>query len=164
MIDALLHLVQLTRVDIHAGSVNLSVIAETALYELSLEHPERSVRICIEPGIFVSGDASLLRIAMENMLGNAWKYSSTNCAAEINFGVEYSESGPVYYIRDNGVGFDMKDAGKLFRVFTRLHDSSRFSGNGIGLATVQRIITKHGGRIWAEAAPEIGATFFFTLP
>ncbi len=164
MIDALLHLAQLTRAEIVSGRVNLSAIADETMKELSLEYPDRSVRTRIEPDIVVAGDARLLKMVMINLLGNAWKYSSGKSDALIEFGVDQTETGPVYYVRDNGAGFDMKDADKLFRVFTRLHDSSQFSGTGIGLATVQRIIFRHGGRVWAEAEVGVGATFFFTLP
>lgn len=164
MIDALLHLARVTRVEIDSGSVSLSAIAEEALKELALEYPDRSVKTFVEPDIVVAGDSRLLKMVMINLLNNAWKYSSGKSDAQIEFGVEQTGSGPVYFIRDNGAGFDMKDAGKLFRVFTRLHDSSQFTGTGIGLATVQRIIFRHGGRIWAEAEPGTGATFFFTLP
>ena len=164
MIDALLHLAQLTRVDIVPVRVNLSVIAEEVLDELAVEHPDCFVKTYVEPDIVAAGDSRLLKMVMINLLGNAWKYSALKSDAQIEFGVEQSVSGPVYYVRDNGAGFDMKDAEKLFRVFTRLHDSSEFAGTGIGLATVQRIIFRHGGRIWAEAEPGAGATFFFTLP
>jgi PAS domain S-box-containing protein len=164
MIDALLHLAQITRAEIVSGSVNLSAIAEACLKELSLENPDRSVTTRIEPDIIVSGDPRLLKMVMINLLNNAWKYSALKSDALIEFGVDRAGTDPVYYVRDNGAGFDMKDADKLFRVFTRLHDSSRFAGTGIGLATVQRIIFRHGGRIWAEAEAGTGATFLFTLP
>jgi PAS domain S-box-containing protein len=164
MIDALLHLAQLTRVDIVPVRVNLSVIAEEVLNELAVENPGCFVKTYVEPDIVAAGDFRLLKMVMINLLGNAWKYSALKSDAQIEFGVEQSDSGPVYYVRDNGAGFDMKDADKLFRVFKRLHDTSEFAGTGIGLATVQRIIFRHGGRIWAEAEPGAGATFFFTLP
>lgn len=163
MIDALLRLAYVTRLELVSGTVDLSAVAELALKELSLAHPERCVRTCIEPGMVVTGDARLLKTAVINLLNNAWKYSSPKDDALIEFGVEQTGSGPMYYVRDNGVGFDMKDADKLFRVFSRLPDSDRFSGTGVGLATVQRIIARHGGMIWAEAEPGVGATFFFTL-
>jgi len=163
MIDALLDLAQLTRVEIVPGSVNLSAIAEDILKEFALASPDRSVRIDVAPNSIASGDARLLKMVMINLLGNAWKYSSLKKDALIEFGVEQTEAGPAYFVRDNGDGFDMKNAGKLFRVFSRLHSSSTFAGTGIGLATVQRIIFRHGGRIWAEAQPGAGATFFFTL-
>lgn len=163
MIDALMELAHLTRIEIISGRVNLSAIADEVLNELALENPDRSVRTNIAPNCVVSGDPRLLKMVMVNLLGNAWKYSSLKNDALIEFGVNQTETGRVYFVRDNGDGFDMKDAGKLFRVFTRLHASSRFTGTGIGLATVQRIIFRHGGRIWAEAQPGAGATFFFTL-
>lgn len=164
MIDALLHLAQVTRAEIVSERVNLSAIAEACLKELSLECPARSVRTRIEPDVIVFGDSRLLKMVMINLLNNAWKYSALRNDALIEFGVDQTGTEPVYYTRDNGAGFDMKDADKLFRVFTRLHDSSRFAGSGIGLATVQRIIFRHGGHIWAEAEAGTGATFFFTLP
>ena len=164
MIEVLLYLAQLTSVQIVSESVNLSTIAEAVLKELQLENPHRSVRTLVQPDIAVAGDPRLLKMVMINLLGNAWKYSSGSSDSEIEFGVNRAESGPVYYVRDNGVGFDMKNAGKLFRVFTRLHDSSQFEGSGIGLATVQRIIFRHGGRLWAEAEAGAGATFYFTIP
>lgn len=163
IIDALLHLAQVTRVEIVSDRVNLSAIAETALKELSREYPDRSVRTRVEPDIIVAGDSRLLKMVILNLLSNAWKYSSHKSDALIEFGVEQTDSGPLYYVRDNGAGFDMDDADKLFRVFSRLHDSSQFNGTGIGLATVQRVIFRHGGIIWAEAEPGTGATFFFTL-
>lgn len=164
MIDALLHLEHVTRAEIVSGSVNLSAITEAALKELTLECPDRSVKTRIEPDIVVAGDTRLLKMVMINLLNNAWKYSALKSDAMIEFGVDRSGPDPVYYVRDNGAGFDMKDSGKLFRVFSRLHDSSLFNGTGIGLATVQRIIFRHGGRIWAEAEVGTGATFYFTLP
>lgn len=164
MIDALIGLAGLTRAEIVTGEVNLSIIAETALKELALANSNRSVSIYVEPDIVASGDFRLLKIAMVNMLENAWKYSSLNDNAVIEFGVIRSGTDMVYFIRDNGVGFEMKDSDKLFSVFTRLHNSTQFKGTGIGLATVQRIISKHGGRIWVEAKPGAGATFYFTLP
>jgi PAS domain S-box-containing protein len=163
IIDALLNLAQLTRVEIVASPVDLSAISEAILSELALESPERTVAIRVEPGIFVSGDARLLKMVMVNLLGNSWKYSSNRSDALIEFGANFTDAGPVYFVRDNGAGFDMKEADKLFRAFTRLHDISQFEGTGIGLATVQRIISRHGGKIWAEAVPGAGATFYFTL-
>jgi PAS domain S-box-containing protein len=164
MIDALMQLAQLARVETVLADVNLTIIADAALKELSLEYSDRRVRTKIEADIVVAGDSRLLKMAMINLLNNAWKYSSGKSEALIEFGVDQSGIIPVYYVRDNGAGFNMKEAGKLFRVFSRLHDSSQFAGTGIGLATVQRIISRHGGKIWAEAEPGVGATFFFTLP
>ena len=163
IIDALLNLAQLTRVEIVASPVNLSAIAEAVLSELALEFPARTVATRVEPEIIVSGDARLLKMVMVNLLGNSWKYSLNRSEALIEFGVNTTDTGSVYFVHDNGAGFDMKDADKLFRAFTRLHDTSKFEGSGIGLATVQRIIARHGGEIWAEAVPDAGATFYFTL-
>jgi PAS domain S-box-containing protein len=164
MIDALLQLARITRAEIVSGTVNLSTIAETVLKELALESPDRCVKTLIEPDIFVAGDSRLLKMVMINLLNNAWKYSSGKNDVLIEFGVDRTSFGPVYYVRDNGAGFDMKDAGNIFRAFTRTHDPSQFAGTGIGLATVQRIIFRHGGRIWAKGEAGLSATFFFTLP
>ena len=163
MIDSLLCLARLSRDEIFPNDVNLSNIADKIVQELSLGEPDRAVQAVIAKNITVRGDPRLLKVMMANLIGNAWKYSSHNSDALIEFGTCSTDSVPMYFVRDNGAGFDMKYADKLFRVFSRLHDSSRFNGTGIGLATVQRIIARHGGRIWAEAETGRGATFFFTL-
>jgi light-regulated signal transduction histidine kinase (bacteriophytochrome) len=163
MIDAMLRLAQLTRTEFYTGPVNLSLIAEVILNDLALTEPTRKVEHHIVPELIVEGDQRLLEIMMTNLLNNAWKYSAHTEQAVIEFGVRPLDTIPVFYVRDNGTGFDMNDAGKLFRVFSRLHDSHQFNGTGIGLATVQRIILRHGGRIWAEAEVDRGATFFFTV-
>jgi light-regulated signal transduction histidine kinase (bacteriophytochrome) len=119
--------------------------------------------VVVAPGVMAVGDESLLRIVVSNLINNAWKYTSRTGQPRIEFGFMTDGPVPVYFVRDNGTGFDMKDVNKLFRVFTRLHDPTQFSGSGIGLATVQRIIARHGGRIWAEGEAGCGATFFFTL-
>jgi light-regulated signal transduction histidine kinase (bacteriophytochrome) len=125
--------------------------------------PARRAEVDIAPNIEAFADAGLLRIALQNLLGNAWKYSSRQADARIEFGVLQQAEEPVYFVRDNGVGFDMDSAGKLFAPFRRLHPRSQFPGSGIGLATVQRIVNVHKGRIWAESEPGKGARFFFTL-
>ena len=163
MIDAMLRLAQLVRAEFYSGPVNLSAVVNKVLNDLALTEPDRRVTCRIDPDVIVQGDQHLLEIMMTNLLNNAWKYSSHSEQPVIEFGVRQSETIPVYYVKDNGTGFDMKDAGKLFRVFSRLHDSNQFDGTGIGLATVQRIIIRHGGRIWAEAEVGLGATFLFTL-
>lgn len=163
MIEAMLALAQLTRSEFRPDSVNLSHIAEMVIGELASAEPGRVVQTVIAPDVVVSGDSSLLKILMTNLLNNAWKYSSRQSQALIEFGVNTAGPVPVCFVRDNGAGFDMADAGKLFRVFKRLHDPSQFSGTGVGLATVQRIVARHGGRIWAEGEIGRGATFFFTL-
>ena len=112
----------------------------------------------------VTGDVRLLRVVMQNLLGNAWKYTGKKAAAEIEFGVASVGGKAACFVRDNGAGFDMALASRLFGAFQRLHEEKEFSGHGIGLATVQRIIQRHGGRVWAEAEPDKGATFWFTVP
>lgn len=163
MIDAMMHLSQLSRTEIKSDRVNLSHIAEMVISDHVHIEPSRQVKVDIEANVVVSGDPRLLKIMMTNLLGNAWKYSSKKNIAHIEFGVSQYEPIPVYFVRDNGVGFDMAEVGKLFRVFKRLHDPAQFSGTGVGLATVQRIVARHGGRIWAESETGKGATIFFTL-
>ena len=163
MIDAMLNLAQLSRADFSPEPVDLTAICQEHLDSLLQADPGRTVEVIVAPGVTVLGDESLLKILMANLINNAWKYSSRTGQARIEFGVMTDGPVPVYFVRDNGTGFDMKDVDKLFRVFTRLHDPTQFSGSGIGLATVQRIITRHGGRIWAEGEVGRGATFFFTL-
>ncbi len=143
--------------------VDLSAMAATVIEELSKTEPERRVNVSITPGVEAVADPRLLRVAMENLLGNAWKYTSRTDAACIEFGVEEQGGKTVYFVRDNGAGFDMAYAGQLFLPFHRLHKSTEFPGIGIGLATVERIILRHGGRIWAQGAAGEGATFYFTL-
>ena len=143
-------------------------MANAVVAELRQNELTRKVAIEIASGLTAHGDPGLLTIALQNLLGNAWKYTAKKHDAQIAFGrVHHGLSGhggkTVYCIRDNGAGFDMAYADKLFAPFQRLHRSSEFAGNGIGLATVQRIISRHGGRIWAEAEVERGAAFFFTL-
>jgi PAS domain S-box-containing protein len=163
MIDAMLKLAQLVRADFSPEPVSLTAICQELLNNLRQAEPRRDVEVTVAPGVTVIGDESLLKILMTNLISNAWKYSSRTGQARIEFGVMTDGPSPVYFVRDNGTGFDMKDADKLFRVFTRLHDPTQFGGSGIGLATVQRIITRHGGRIWAEGEVGRGSTFFFTL-
>lgn len=163
MIDDLLMLSSLSRTEPQRVQVDLSAMAQEILEKLRLQEPLRDVHTVLTPGLTTLGDAGLLRSALENLLGNAWKYSSRQPLARIEFGVDIKMGESVYYVRDNGAGFDMNHAGKLFNAFQRLHRSSEFPGTGIGLATVQRIVRRLGGRIWAEAAVGKGATFYFTL-
>jgi PAS domain S-box-containing protein len=161
---ALLDLSLVSRAGLCRSPVDLSRMAESICQRLAATDPARKANFRIAPGMVVSADAALLRGVMENLLGNAWKFTKTRETAEIEVGVVAAHSEePVYFVRDNGVGFNMKYADKLFGAFQRLHRSEEFEGNGIGLATVRRVIHRHGGRVRAEAQPDRGATFFFTL-
>lgn len=163
LIDALLGLARLSRGELRLETVNLSELAAGIIEELKLSQPERSVMVRIEPSIFASADRRLLTAVLQNLLHNAWKYSSKKADAVIEFFSEERDDERVYCVRDNGAGFDPKYAERLFGVFQRLHASDEFEGTGVGLATCQRIVYRHGGRIWADARPGEGATFYFTL-
>jgi light-regulated signal transduction histidine kinase (bacteriophytochrome) len=144
--------------------VDLSALAREVASELQRSRPERRVEFVISDDLVAEGDARLLRVALENLLGNAFKFTRMEPAARIEFGSVSGGAGSVrYYVRDNGVGFETAYAEKLFGAFQRLHGSEEFEGTGIGLATVQRVVQRHGGRVWAEGEVGEGATFFFTL-
>jgi light-regulated signal transduction histidine kinase (bacteriophytochrome) len=162
LIDDLLALSRVTRAELVREPVDLAELARSVVAQLQRTDPDRRMEIAIDADIAAQGDARLLRIALENLLGNAWKFTAKRAEARIAVGVT-SENGRAYFVRDNGAGFDMAYASKLFGVFQRLHSASEFEGTGIGLATVQRIISRHGGRIWATGEVDRGATFFFTL-
>ena len=163
LIDDMLNLARTARYELVRGRVELSALAREVVSAIQETEPGRRVTFVIAPDAIVEGDRTLLRLVLENLLGNAWKFSSKKPDARVEFGV-HSESGrTVYFVRDNGAGFDMRYADKLFGVFQRLHDGSEFPGSGVGLATVQRIVSRHGGRIWAESAVGEGATFYFVL-
>lgn len=163
LIDDLLKLARVSRAELQFRDVDLSALAAEQADTLQKHEPERHAAFIVAPGLTAWGDAKLLGIALENLLGNAWKFTGQRAEARIEFGMSAQNGASVYYIKDNGAGFDMVYADKLFGAFQRLHDASEFPGTGIGLATVQRIIHKHGGRIWGEGAIDRGATFFFTL-
>ena len=163
LIDDMLQLSRLSRGEIHQQEVDLSGLAEAVFAELRKSAPERRVSVEVSPGITVRGDAVLLRAVMDNLLGNAWKFTSKTESARIFVGERQEDGKKVIFVRDNGAGFDMAYAAKLFAAFQRLHSPQEFEGTGIGLATVQRIIHRHGGEIWAEGAVGQGATFYFTL-
>ncbi|MGR3175548.1 MAG: sensor histidine kinase [Candidatus Scalindua sp.] len=163
LISDLLNLSRITRREMKQKKVDLSAMVHKIAFALQKRQPERVVEFIIEEGISVSGDTNLLQIAMDNLLGNAWKFTEKHFQSRIEFGITKNDSGHVYFIRDDGAGFDMTYVDKLFGAFQRLHSLNEFEGTGIGLATVQRIIHRHGGRIWAEGAEEQGATFYFTL-
>jgi PAS domain S-box-containing protein len=163
LIDDLLKLSRVTRTELRNERVDLSALANEVTEELRKQEPKRIVHFAISPGLMAHGDRGLLRIVLDNLLGNAWKFSSGLAEARIGFGVATHNGRPAYVVSDNGAGFDMTYADKLFGVFQRLHDARDFPGTGIGLATVQRIIHKHGGKIWAESGVGEGAQFYFTL-
>jgi len=164
LIDDLLQLSRLTRGVMRRETVNLSAMAESIAKELQQADPERQVQFAITPEVIANGDSALLQVVIDNLLGNAWKFTGKAQDARIEFGVFQDKGPPVYFVKDSGVGFDMAYADKLFGTFQRLHKSTEFEGSGIGLATVQRIIHRHGGRVWAEGVVDNGATFYFTLP
>jgi signal transduction histidine kinase len=163
LIDDILKLSHIARAEMRRERVDLSTIAREIAAELQKTQPTRRVEFIIADSLVEHGDPQLLRVGIENLLGNSWKYTGKNPAAKIEFGITNHESKRAYYVRDNGVGFDMAYAGKLFGAFQRLHSTAEFEGTGIGLATVQRIIHRHGGRVWAEGKINEGATFYFTL-
>ena len=163
LIDGLLDLARITRSNVERQDVDFSALALDIARELQARDPERAVELTIAPGLRASADPRLLQAALVNLLENAWKYTRRRASARIEVGASEAGGETVYFVRDDGAGFDMAYAKKLFGVFERLHSEREFEGTGIGLATVQRIVQRHGGRIWAEAAVDRGATFFFTL-
>jgi PAS domain S-box-containing protein len=164
LIDDLLRLSRVSRQAMVYETVNLSDLVEEQLDELRATDPDRALTATITPDIVVSADTTLMRVAIANLVQNAWKFTSHRPSARLEFGVMMQAGEPVYYLRDNGAGFDMAYADKLFGVFQRLHNTDEFPGTGIGLATVQRAIHRQGGRVWAEAVVDQGAAFYFTLP
>jgi signal transduction histidine kinase len=163
LIDDILNLSRVTRSPIHREPLDLSAIARSIAEELRQAEPARHVEFAIQDGLTATGDSPLLRAALENLLRNSWKYTSGHASAKIEFGRIQTTGKSTFFVRDDGAGFDPRYADRLFGAFQRLHKEVEFSGTGIGLATVQRIIHKHGGEIWAEGAVEKGATFYFTL-
>ena len=160
LIDDLLALSRVTRAELLREPVDLSGLAQNVAAQLQKLQPDRRVDLVIAAGMVIEGDARLLRVALENLLGNAWKFTGKRAEPRIEVGVT---SDGACFVRDNGAGFDMTYAAKLFGAFQRLHSADEFEGTGIGLATVQRIVNRHGGRIWAIAEVDRGATFHFTL-
>jgi PAS domain S-box-containing protein len=164
LIDGILALSRVNSTALNTRPCDLSAMARAVLDQLQQLQPERTVRLSVQEGLVEPGDPQLLRTVFENLLGNAWKFTRERPEAEIAFSATRDEKGVrTYQVRDNGAGFDMAYREKLFGVFQRLHTQQEFEGNGVGLAAVQRIIRRHGGRIWAEGQPGQGATFFFTL-
>ncbi|MBZ0157739.1 MAG: hypothetical protein K8I29_16205 [Alphaproteobacteria bacterium] len=163
LIDELLKLSRLTRGEMNRTTVDLSVMVQNIAKALKNSQPERHVTFRIAEGLVATGDPTLLKVVLDNLIGNAWKFTSKKDIALIEFGATDFEETPVYFVRDNGAGFDMKYAGKIFGTFQRLHRDEDFPGTGIGLSIIQRIIHRHGGSVCAEGEPEQGATFYFTL-
>lgn len=163
LIDTLLNFALLTRSELHRETVDLSRMARAVAAELKMGEPGRKVTFSIADGVTVNGDPKLLRVVLENLFGNSWKYTSKREDAVIEFGMAEVDGKPAYFVRDNGAGFDMAHSDKLFTPFQRLPGTSEYTGHGIGLATVQRIVQRHDGRVWAEGEVGKGATFYFTL-
>jgi light-regulated signal transduction histidine kinase (bacteriophytochrome) len=163
LIDDLLALSRVSRAELKLADVDMSAVARAAISRLQASDPALDVEIAVDPDIVTQADPRLIHIALANLLGNAWKFSARGVTPRIEFGRTMQGPTCVFFVRDNGVGFDMAYADKLFQPFQRLHKVSEFEGTGIGLATVQRIIGRHGGRIWAEGQVGLGATLYFTL-
>jgi PAS domain S-box-containing protein len=163
LIDDIVVMSQATRAEMHRQEVDLSGLARQVTAELRKTQPDRSVQVEIVQGLHANGDSHLLRLVLENLLGNAWKFTARRDDARIELGSIEQNAERVYYVKDNGIGFDMRHVGKLFEPFQRLHKERDFPGSGIGLAIVDRIVRRHGGRIWAEGTVGAGATFYFTL-
>jgi PAS domain S-box-containing protein len=163
MIDDLLDLSRAARIELRREAVDLAGMAREVIGELRDVEPERQVDVTIADGLGGTGDPHLIRLALQNLLANAWKFTSHRERATIEVGAHAVDGERIFFVRDNGAGFDSRYAHKLFDPFQRLHATTEFEGSGVGLAIVQRIIRRHGGRIWAEGAPEAGATFLFSL-
>jgi light-regulated signal transduction histidine kinase (bacteriophytochrome) len=163
LIDDLLELGRVTRMELRRVPVDLTALAQAIALRLRERSPQRQARIHIESGLEAMGDTRLLEIVLENLFDNAWKFTSARPDAQIRFGMRNVGHGRAFFVADNGVGFDPSYASNLFGVFQRLHSLSDYPGTGVGLATVQRILHRHGGTIWAEAQLDRGATFYFTI-
>jgi PAS domain S-box-containing protein len=163
LIDDLLDLSRVTRSQVQLESVDLSALARAIAADLQKNEPDRQVEFTITPDLVVRADRGLMRVVLDNLMGNAWKFTGKRPSAHIELGVTTHDGRPAYFVRDDGAGFDMAYADKLFGAFQRLHGAAEFAGTGIGLATVHRVIQRHGGRVWAESEPDRGATFYFAL-
>ena len=163
LIDDLLELSRVTQAELRREGVDLSALGRAVGDELGQAQPERRVELVVAPDVVARGDPRLLRLVLENLLGNAWKFTGKRADARVELGASWQGGERVFFVRDNGAGFDASRAAQLFRAFSRLHSAEEFAGTGIGLATVQRIIHRHGGRIWAEGAVGRGASFYFTV-
>jgi light-regulated signal transduction histidine kinase (bacteriophytochrome) len=164
LIEGLLTLAHLSREEIKSEDVDLSAMARRVLHEHQEKEPSRRAEVQVQDGLVARGDPRLLSAVLQNLLANAWKFSAKKTVTQIEVGAEVGADGaPVFFVKDNGAGFDMAFAHKLFGTFERLHSPGDFLGTGIGLATVKRVIDRHGGRVWAESRLHEGATFYFTL-
>ncbi len=163
LIEDLLQLSRITRTEVNREPVHLSRMARDTVRALRTRAPRRKVTCTIQPRMELQADPHLMKIVLENLLGNAWKFTSKTKAARVEFGTTRTKEGLAYFVRDNGAGFEMAAAGKLFEPFNRLHRPEEFDGNGIGLATVKRIVQRHGGKVWAEGKVNHGATVYFKL-
>jgi light-regulated signal transduction histidine kinase (bacteriophytochrome) len=163
LVDDLLSLSRISRAPVVRERIDLGVIGAEILAELRQRDRSRQVTVEISPGLEANADPALVAITLQNLLGNAWKFTAKHAEARIQLGRTSTATGPAFFVRDDGAGFDMAYAPKLFQPFQRLHGVAEFEGTGIGLATVHRIVSRHGGRIWGEGAPGKGATFYFTL-
>jgi signal transduction histidine kinase len=163
LIDDLLALSRITQSELHREGIDLSALARAAITRLQRSQPDRRVEVVIQEGLRGEGDPRLLTVALDNLFGNAWKFTGKCDAARIEFGANSNDGHRMYFVRDNGVGFDMRYSKKLFGVFQRLHRAEEYAGTGVGLSIVQRVISRHGGRVWADSRPGEGATFYFTL-
>ncbi|MGO9379631.1 MAG: sensor histidine kinase, partial [Dissulfurispiraceae bacterium] len=163
LIDDLLNLSRISRQEIQRVEVNLSELAASTVTELREAYPDRSVEVDIKEGITASVDRGLIEVVLSNLLGNAWKFTTKTEGARVEFGTIWQDGNIIYYVRDNGAGFDQKYAGRMFWPFHRLHSEEAFEGTGIGLAIVERIIRSHGGKVWAEGAEGKGATIYFSF-
>lgn len=163
LIDELLALSRISTADLARLRVDLTAIARASAERLRAAHPQRRVEVSIEEGLTAVGDPRLLAVVFDALVDNAWKFTGKRARARIEVGTTQTGEGPAFFVKDDGAGFDMAFAGKLFGAFQRFHPSSDFEGTGVGLATVQRIVRRHGGRAWAQAEVDRGATFYFTL-
>jgi light-regulated signal transduction histidine kinase (bacteriophytochrome) len=164
LIDDILNLSRVMRSEMQRLPVDLGSLAQSIADELSRNEPDRKVTFIITPGMMIEADRNLMGIVLENLIDNAWKFTSKHPTAKIEIGNMIRDGQQVYFVRDDGAGFDMAYAGKLFGAFQRMHTSDEFKGTGIGLATVRRIIHRHSGQVWAKAEKDKGAAFYFTIP
>ena len=164
LIDDILELSRITRINIEYNDVNLTALAEECVQRLQSSEPDRKVDIDIQKNMLAKGDSRLLRIVLQNLLSNSWKFTRECTLPKIQVGVTQNEDKPAFFVKDNGVGFDVKYADKIFGIFQRLHTREDFDGTGIGLASVQRVVNRHGGKVWVNAKDHKGATFYFSLP